>query len=113
MHKPDVNTTTRMTEARIPFQPLHQEIILNFASGVRNLGRAGADLANPVGAMKDTTLLLAARHGKINALEALLTFPVEKLNLEAENKRFSGNKKTGDNAIEALCRLLILRQVNH
>lgn len=104
--KPDVNATTQMTEARVPFQPLHQAIALNFASGVRNLGGVGADLSNPLGVMKDTPVLLAARLGKIRALEALLEFPVEKLNIEAENKRLSADKMMGENAIESLCKLL-------
>lgn len=105
--KPDVNATTRLTETRIPFQPLHQAIVLDFASGVINLARAGADLANPMGVTKDTPVLLAARQGKIKALEALLEkAPAAKLKLEAENKKFSEDKKTGENAIEALCKQL-------
>lgn len=105
--KPDVNAITRMAGTRIPFQPLHQAIMLDFAAGVTILGEAGADLSNPWGEMKDTPLLLAARLGKIKALEALLEFPVEKSNLEAENiKLASDNKKKSENAVESLCRLL-------
>ncbi|KTC82775.1 Dot/Icm T4SS effector AnkC/LegA12 [Legionella cincinnatiensis] len=103
---PDVNATTRITDARVLFQPLHQAIALDFAFGVRSLANAGADLTNPLGAMKDTPVLLAARQGKIKALEALLEFPVEKLDLEAENNRLSADKMTADNAIESLCKLL-------
>ncbi|KTD06010.1 ankyrin repeat protein [Legionella gratiana] len=102
---PDVNATTRITEARVSFQPLHQAIALDFAFGVRTLANAGADLANPLGVMKDTPILLAAGQGKIKALEALLEFPVEKLDLEAENNKVSADKMT-DNAIESLCKLL-------
>ncbi|QEY52530.1 Dot/Icm T4SS effector AnkC/LegA12 [Legionella longbeachae] len=103
---PDVNATTRMTNARVSFQPLHQAIALDFAFGVKSLANAGADLSNPLGAMKDTPVLLAARQGKIKALEALLEFPVKKLDLEAENNRLSADKMTADNAIESLCKLL-------
>ncbi|WP_454786035.1 Dot/Icm T4SS effector AnkC/LegA12 [Legionella sp. WA2024007413] len=107
--KPDVNAPTRLTEARISFQPLHQAITLDFASGVVNLIRSGADVTNPLGPMKDTPLLLAARQGKIKALEALLEeAPVAKLKLEGENNKRSEDKKIGENAIEALC-----KQLNH
>lgn len=105
-NRPNVNATTRMTDARVAFQPLHQAIALNFAFGVRSLVSAGADLANPLGVMKDTPLLLAARQGKIKALGALLEFPVEKLDLEAENNKLSADKMTGNNAMESLCKLL-------
>ncbi|WP_454782863.1 Dot/Icm T4SS effector AnkC/LegA12 [Legionella sp. WA2022007384] len=107
--KPDVNAPTRLTEGRIPSQPLHQAIALDFTSGVINLVRSGADVTNPLGTMKETPLQLAARQGKIKALEALLEeAPVEKLKLEAENNKCSEDKKTGENAIEALC-----KQLNH
>lgn len=107
-HQPNVNAITRVTEARTPFQPLHEAIVLDFAFGVRNLGKAGAELANPVGTMKDTPVLLAARMGKIKALGALLEFPVEKLDIEAESNYVAADKdkKAGDNAIEALCKAL-------
>ncbi len=106
--KPDVNAATRLTEERIPFQPLHQAIALDFASGVINLVRSGADVANPVGELKDTPVLLAAQQGKIKALEALLEeSPVEQLKLEARNKNFGEDKQTGENAIEALCKKLV------
>lgn len=106
MRHPDVNATTRFKEARIPFQPLHQSIVLDFTSGVINLVRAGADVANPVGVRKDTPLLLAARKGKIKALEALLDeSPVKDLKLEAESCP-EEDEKTGSNAIEALCKRL-------
>lgn len=111
--KPDVNATTRLTNARISFQPLHQSIALDFASGVINLVRSGADVTNPVGAMKDTPVLLAARKGKIKALEALLEeAPAEKLKLDAENIKSSEGKRFGDNAIEALCKQLNLNRNN-
>ncbi|CAM2741839.1 ankyrin repeat protein [Legionella steigerwaltii] len=103
---PEVNAATRLKKGRVPLQPLHQAIELDFTSGVVNLIRAEADVANPVGVMKDTPLLLAARKGKIKALEALLDeAPVEKLKLEAENRPLEDGV-TGDNAIEALCKRL-------
>ncbi len=105
--KPDVNAATRLNEERIPFQPLHQAIVMDFTSGVINLVRSGADVANPLGEMKDTPLLLAAQHSKIKALEALLDeSPVEQLKLEARNKNFWQDNKTGENAIEVLCKKL-------
>ncbi|PWY55385.1 hypothetical protein DGG96_12200 [Legionella qingyii] len=111
--KPDVNATTYLTEARISSQPLHQAIMLDFTSGVVNLVRNGADVTNPVGAAKDTPVLLAARKGKIKALEALLEeAPAAKLKLEAENIKFSDGNKKGDNAIEALCKQLNLNRNN-
>lgn len=109
--KPDVNAATRLNEERIPFQPLHQAIVLDFASGVINLVRSGADVSNPMGEMKNTPLLLAAQHGKIKALEALLEeSPVEQLKLEARNKNLWQDNKTGENAIEVLCKKLLNNQ---
>jgi ankyrin repeat protein len=109
---PNVNAPTRLTEARIPFQPLHEAIVQNSAFAVKSLGDAGAQLDNPLGAIRDTPLLLAARLGKIKALEALLEFPVEHLNIEAKNNKLSKDKKSGDNAIEALCKRLERDQYN-
>lgn len=111
-NKPNVNAVTRNTKTRLPFQPLHEAIVLDFASGVRNLGRRGADLTNPFGVRKETPLLLAARLGKIKALAALLEFPIDQLNLEAENKKIGPNRKRGDNAMESLCRLLAQDKTN-
>ncbi|MCW8408415.1 ankyrin repeat domain-containing protein [Legionella sp. PATHC035] len=109
---PEVNATTRLKEARIPFQPLHQAIALDFVSGVVNLIRAGADLANPVGVRKDTPLILAARKGKIKALEGLLDeAPIERLKLEAENMPCPDEER-GDNAMDALCKRLFREQDN-
>ncbi|KTD74404.1 Dot/Icm T4SS effector AnkC/LegA12 [Legionella tucsonensis] len=106
--KPDVNAVTRLTEEHIPFQPLHQAIALDFASGVINLVRSGADVANPVGVLRDTPVLFAAQQGKIKALEALLEeSPVDQLKLEARNKNFEEDKKKGENAIEVLCKKLV------
>lgn len=103
--RPDVNAATLFKEHGVPFQPLHQAIVLDFISGVTNLVRAGADLSNPVGVKKETPLLLAARKGRINVLEVLLDeAPVENLKLEAENNAL--DKDSGDTAIEALCKRL-------
>ena len=100
--KPNIHATTSMTDARVMFQPIHQAVVLDFADGVRLLAHLGAQLANPLGAMKDTPLLLAARLGKINAMEALLESPLEKLMLEAENNNLFDDKK-GHTAMDELC----------
>ncbi|STY30467.1 ankyrin repeat protein [Legionella wadsworthii] len=105
--KPNIHAATRFPEDNILFQPLHQAILLDFASGVNNLTRAGADVANPVGVQKDTPLLLAAGQGKIKALEALLEeAPVELLKIDAENDNNSEDVNHGETALEALCRQL-------
>lgn len=104
--KPQVNAITQSTEKRIPFQPLHEAIMLDSAYVLTELVKAGAALANPVGPLKETPVLLAARLGKIKALHALLEFPVEELNLGAENHNLVAEQKMGDNAVESLCNLL-------
>lgn len=112
---PNVHAATAMTDARVMFQPIHQAVVLDFADGIRLLGNHGAQLANPLGKKKDTPLILAARRGKIDALEALLEFPIEKLSLEAENnKLFDAEesnsvyyKKQGHTAMEELCERMI------
>lgn len=99
--KPNVNAATFMT--RIPFQPLHQAVVLDFAAGVTLLAQQGAQLANPVGGKSETPVLLAARLGKINALEALLELPAQNLQLEAKNSNHYENKLAGYTAVEELC----------
>ncbi|KTD55455.1 Dot/Icm T4SS effector AnkC/LegA12 [Legionella quateirensis] len=101
--EPNIHSVTNRSNAHVKFQPLHQAVVLDYADGVRLLAQEGANLANPMGVMKDTPVLLASRLGKINALEALMEFPVEKLNLNAENNHYFGDKKTGHTAIEELC----------
>ncbi|MCL9683344.1 Dot/Icm T4SS effector AnkC/LegA12 [Legionella maioricensis] len=103
MNKLNIHATTSMTDARVRFQPIHQAVVLDFADGVRLLAAEGAQLANPLGVMKDTPLILAARLGKINAMEALLEFPGENLQLEAENNNLFEDKMTGHTAMEELC----------
>jgi hypothetical protein len=103
MNKPNLHATTPMTDARVMFQPIHQAVVLDFAEGVRLLAEQGAQLANPLGVMRDTPLILAARLGKINAMEALLKFPVENLLLEAENNNLFEEKRVGHTAMEELC----------
>lgn len=102
MNKPNIHATTPMTDARVMFQPIHQAVVMDFADGVRLLAGDGAQLANPLGIMKDTPLILAARLGKINAMEALLEFPVD-LQLEAENNNLFEDTRTGHTAMEELC----------
>jgi ankyrin repeat protein len=101
-----VHMATSMAESKavkVAFQPLHQAIVLDLADGVRLLASEGAVLSNPFGILGDTPVSLAARLGKINALEALLEFPVEQLKLEAENKHLFEDKQTGYTAIDELC----------
>ncbi|RUR20027.1 ankyrin repeat domain-containing protein [Legionella sp. km535] len=101
--EPNIHAVTNRSNAQAKFQPLHQAVVLDYADGVRLLAHEGANLSNPMGVMKDTPVLLASRLGKINALEALMEFPVEKLNLNAENNHYFEDKKTGHTAIEELC----------
>lgn len=99
----NIHAATPMSGSRIKFQPLHQAIVLDFPDAVRLLASQGAQLSNPVGVMKDTPLTLAARLGKLNAMEVLLEFPVEQLDLNAENKNTSPELTSGHTAIEELC----------
>jgi ankyrin repeat protein len=103
LQSPNVHAPTCMTSAKVPFQPLHQAIVLDFADGVRLLAFKNADLSNPLGLMKDSPVSLAARLGKIYALEALLEQPLNKLALEAENMHLFADQITGYTAIDELC----------
>ncbi|KGP63056.1 ankyrin [Legionella norrlandica] len=101
--KPIIHAATLHTSARVPFQPIHQAVVLDYVDGVTLLANQGAQLTNPLGSMKDTPVILAARLGKINALEALLKLPADKLSLESENNHLFEDKQTGHTAIEELC----------
>lgn len=104
VNNPNIHSATSMTTGvRVMFQPIHQAVVLNFADGVRLLVHQGAQISNPLGIVKDTPLILAARLGKINAMEALLEFPLEKIMLEAENNNVLEDKKVGHTAMEELC----------
>ncbi|KTD67514.1 Dot/Icm T4SS effector AnkC/LegA12 [Legionella shakespearei] len=101
-----VHMATSMADSKavkVAFQPLHQAVALDLADGVRLLASEGAVLSNPFGVLGDTPVSLAARLGKINALEALLEFPVEQLVLEAENKHLFEDRQTGYTAMDELC----------
>jgi ankyrin repeat protein len=100
---PNIHAPTLRTSLDIPFQPIHQAVVIDSADAVRLLAQEGAQLANPFGNLKDTAVILAARLGKLNALEALLESPVEQLFLEAENNHLGDDKVTGHTAIEELC----------
>ncbi|KTD75580.1 Dot/Icm T4SS effector AnkC/LegA12 [Legionella waltersii] len=100
---PNVHAPTLRTSLDIPFQPIHQAVVIDSADAVRLLAAEGGQLANPFGNLKDTPVILAARLRKLNALEALLENPVEQLFLEAENNHFGEDKVTGHTAIEELC----------
>ncbi len=100
---PNVNATTLMGSSRVHFQPLHQAVVLNFAAGVSLLAKHGAQLSNAVGNKKETPLLLAARLGRINALEALLQIPAQYLSLNETNINSIGNKSGSNTAVEELC----------
>jgi hypothetical protein len=100
---PNLHDVTNKTKAKVKFQPIHEAVVLDYADGVRLLASEGANLANPVGVMMDTPVLLAARSGTIKALEALMEFPVEQLSLEAENNHLFEDSKIGHTAIEEFC----------
>jgi ankyrin repeat protein len=100
---PNIHAATHMTNHRVMFQPIHQAVLLDFADGVRLLTHLGAPLDNPVGANKDTPLLLAARLGSINAMEALLESPLDKLMLTDKNNNLFEDNHKGHAAIEELC----------
>ncbi|WP_298622674.1 Dot/Icm T4SS effector AnkC/LegA12 [uncultured Legionella sp.] len=100
---PNLHAVTNKTNAKVKFQPIHQAVVLDYTDGVRLLAKEGANLTNPMGAMMDTPVLLAARSGTINALEALMEFPVEQLMLETENCHFFEGTTTGHTAIEEFC----------
>ncbi len=108
----NIHAATPMSGSRIKFQPLHQAIVLDFPDAVRLLASQGAQLANPVGVMRDTPLTLAARLGKINAMDALLEFPAGQLDLEAENKNTSLELASGHTAIEELCQRIANNEGN-
>lgn len=110
---PDVNEPSVLGKDRVPYQPLHQAITLDFADGVRVLAAQGAQLANPHGVLQETPLLMAARLGKINALEALLENPVDKLSIEAKTYLpvdEDNHIREGHTAIEELCHRLAAGQ---
>ncbi|CEG58009.1 Dot/Icm T4SS effector AnkC/LegA12 [Legionella fallonii] len=98
----NIHAATPRSGSRVRFQPLHQAIVLDSADAVRLLASQGAQLSNPLGVMRDTPLILAARLGKLSAMEALLEFPVAELDLEAENKN-RADDETGRTAMEELC----------
>lgn len=100
---PNLHEVTNKTKAQVKFQPIHEAVVMDYADGVRLLAKEGANLANPLGVMMDTPVLLAARSGTIKALEALMEFPIEQLKLEAENNHFFEGSKTGHTAIEEFC----------
>lgn len=99
----NINSTSPMTDARILLQPLHQAVISDYADGVRLLSQKGAQVANPVGARVETPVLLAARLGKVSALEALLELDPALLDLEAKNYSGSENNLTRNTAVDELC----------
>lgn len=101
--KPSIHAATAMTSAMVMFQPIHQAIVLDYPDAIRLLANEGAQLANPLGAMKDTPLILAARLGKINAMEALLQFPIEQLDVDATNNHMFKDETCGHTAMEELC----------
>lgn len=99
---PNLHASTNRTQTKVQFQPIHQAVVLDFAEGVLLLAKEDADLSNPFGVMRDTPLSLAARLGKINALEALLELPLDRLAPESENKHLFDDQ-SGYTAIDELC----------
>lgn len=102
-HRPNLGVPTYFGDAKIPFQPLHQSVHLNYPQAIHLLAQEGVQLANPCGNAQDTPLLLAAHLMKIEALEALLEQPVAQLQLEAKRRLVSGGKETKLTAVEQLC----------
>lgn len=103
----NIHTHSYSAELKHDAQPLHQCIAANFGEGVRLLGKANAQLDNPVGPLKQTPLIQAAQGLKLDALEALLEFPVEKLKLEEENLNYYPSLSVGHTAVEELCEYLL------
>lgn len=101
--KPNVHMPTNMSDLRVPFQPLHQAVVLNYSAAIRLLAREEVQLANPCGLAQDTPVLLAAHLCKIDALEALLEQPVEKLLLEEMRIVSSGSNTSRQTAMDRLC----------
>ncbi|RUR06584.1 Dot/Icm T4SS effector AnkC/LegA12 [Legionella sp. km772] len=101
--KPNVHVPTNIGELRIPFQPLHQAVVLNYPQAIRLLAKENVQLANPCGLAQDTPVLLAAHLSKIDALEALLEQPIEQLSLEAKRTISAGEKTTQHTAMDRLC----------
>ena len=99
----NVHSATRIGASRIPLQPIHQAVALDFADGVRLLTAHQAHLANPCAITQDTPVLRAAHLGTINALEALLEQPVEQLHLDAERFSTVNGLSVKQNAMERLC----------
>lgn len=94
---PDVNQATDN------LQPLHEAVKSNFSEAVTALIQAGAQINNPCGAKRETSVILSARHGAINAMSALLQqIRIEKA---ADNPLDAGNSK-GTRAIDLLCKRL-------
>lgn len=101
--QPNLHAATKTANTKVTFQPIHQAVALDYADGIRLLAHEGANLANPVGLMRDTPVLLAARLNKIDALDALLEQPIEKLELETKNNNLFADASTGHTAIEEFC----------
>ncbi len=101
--KPNVHVPTKLGDARVSFQPLHQAVILNYPQAIRLFAQENIQLANPCGSAQDTPVLLAAHLNKIDALEALLEQPIEQLELEAKRHISSGGKEINLSAVEQLC----------
>lgn len=86
----------KFAKKTLDLQPLHQSILMNFSSATKALIRAGAPVETPCGPLEETPLLLASRHGKIDALAALLASSTDELDLEYKNIN-------GTRAIDLLC----------
>ncbi len=100
---PNLHVPTSMSDLRVPFQPIHQAVVLNYPQAIRLLAKEGVQLGNPCGITQDTPVLLAAHLCKIDALEALLEQSVDQLLLEEERTVTTGGKINKQRAIERLC----------
>ena len=84
-------------------QPIHQAVLMNFAEGVEALLDNNAKVNNPCRKQKETPLLLAAHHGKIDALRVLLARTKSEPNVQ---NPFDIQNGQSLRAIDLLCKRL-------
>ena len=101
---PNVNEASRVPGWTYLFQPMHLAVLQNDAFAITLLAKQGAQLSNPAGPFKETPVLMAARLGKMTALQTLLNHPNAQLQLEAENLILQSKSKRGHTAMEVLCK---------
>ncbi|CEK09684.1 Dot/Icm T4SS effector AnkC/LegA12 [Legionella hackeliae] len=83
-------------------QPVHQAVLSGFSNAIPLLIQAGAELSNPFGELMESPLLLAARHGQINAMKELLVH-YQSLDLKSNQEFISVVDKDRYSAMDRLC----------